>query len=139
MLVSSERVIQFPARGKDFLLAFVIMPDHLQVVLVPRQWDISRIMHGIKRGSARLINRERGETGTFWQARFFDRAVRDNSELRSAIEYLHNNPVSAGLTERAEDYPFSSENAMYETDLAEYLGLGTQVGTTCATSLGQGI
>jgi REP element-mobilizing transposase RayT len=46
-------------KGKLSLLGFVIMPEHLHLMLVPtRGVKISWIMQEIKKGSARLINRE---------------------------------------------------------------------------------
>jgi len=47
-------------REKMSLLGFVIMPEHLHLLVVPIHGiKISWIMQEIKKGSARLINRER--------------------------------------------------------------------------------
>jgi REP element-mobilizing transposase RayT len=34
--------------------------------------------------------------------------LKDEGHLANAIKYIHNNPVKAGLVERAEEWPFSS-------------------------------
>jgi hypothetical protein len=55
-----------------------------------------------------MCNRIRGETGTYWQGETFDHWVRDDAELLRIIEYIEGNPVAAGLTDRPENWPWSS-------------------------------
>ena len=54
------------------------------------------------------INAGRKEPGLLWQPRFFDRALRSVREYYEKVEYIHLNPVRAGLVKRAEDWPWSS-------------------------------
>jgi putative transposase len=68
----------------------------------------SRLMESTKVGSTLRINAKRKESGLFWQPRFFDRALRTVGEYCEKVEYLHLNPVRAGLVKRAEDWPWSS-------------------------------
>ena len=49
-----------------------------------------------------------GRGGVFWQREYFDRFIRDDEHYRKAVEYIHNNPVKAGLVPQAEDWPYSS-------------------------------
>lgn len=42
------------------------------------------------------------------QGRFFDRALRSVGGYGEKVEYIHLNPVRAGLVKRAEDWPWSS-------------------------------
>ena len=39
--------------------------------------------------------------------RFFDRALRSVKEYYEKVEYIHLNPVRAGLAKRAEEWPWS--------------------------------
>ena len=39
---------------------------------------------------------------------YFDRYIRDEKHFASAITYIENNPVKAGLCRRPEDWAFSS-------------------------------
>jgi len=66
------------------------------------------VMEAIKVGSTHRINAARKESGLLWQPRFFDRAVRTVKEYYEKVEYIHLNPVRAGVVERAEDWPWSS-------------------------------
>ena len=65
-------------------------------------------MESIKVSATRLINRDRGERGVLLQGRFFDRALRTVKEYNEKVEYIHLNPVTAGLVKRPEDWKWSS-------------------------------
>ena len=115
-------IYNFRNQNRYLLLSFVVMPDHLHLLLVPNQNnDISRIMHGIKRGSARLINKGFDSSGKIWEARFFDRVARSEEELVNDIKYIHFNPVREGFVKKPEEHLFSSANPRFENDLEKYL------------------
>jgi hypothetical protein len=65
-------------------------------------------MEAIKDGATKAMNRSRREVGRLWQPRFFDRALRTVKEYNEKVEYIHLNPVKAGLASRPEDWPWSS-------------------------------
>ena len=44
----------------------------------------------------------------FRQKRYYDRNIRDHEQFVEALRYIHRNPVRAGLSERAEDWEWSS-------------------------------
>ncbi len=112
----------FRKKGRYLLLAFVIMPDHLHIMLKPNgNENISKIMHSIKRGSSRLINQMWNRNGSVWQSSFYERIIRNEKEFWEKVNYVYNNPLKAGLVESPEDYPYSSANPQVETDLEEFL------------------
>jgi hypothetical protein len=45
-----------------------------------------------------------------WQFRFFDRGLRTVQEYSEKVEYIHLNPVKAGLVQRPQDWRWSSFN-----------------------------
>ena len=104
------RVIRERRKKHGFLLtAWVFLPDHWHVILYPpHPLTISGVMESIKVGSTLRINGRRSERGLFWQPRFFDRALRTVKEYHEKVEYIHQNPVEAGLVSRAEDWRWSS-------------------------------
>ena len=59
-----------------------------------------------------------GADGELWQPRFFDRALRTVKEYNEKVEYIHLNPVRAGLVSRPEDWRWSSYN--------EYAGMSAE-------------
>ena len=67
------------------------------------------IHQGFTARQANLILNRTGEP--FWQAESYDDWVRDEPEYFRIAAYIENNPVKAGLVERAEDFSWSSANA----------------------------
>jgi REP element-mobilizing transposase RayT len=116
-----SNALQFLRSERAYLLGYVIMPDHLHALLVPRgDQTVSRLMQTIKGYTARVINELDGARGVLWQEGFYDRVIRTERHLRDAITYVHNNPVAAGIVERPEDYVFSSAHPDAQTDIAAF-------------------
>ncbi len=65
-------------------------------------------MKPIEGGSALRVNAGRGERGLLRQPRLFDRALRSVKGYYEKVEYIHLNPVGAGLVKRAEEWHWSS-------------------------------
>jgi REP element-mobilizing transposase RayT len=96
--------------GRRFyqLRAWVIMPNHVHVLLRP-QTNLPVITRWLKGSTARQANLILGRTGkAFWQDESFDHRVRDEMELGRLVRYVEHNPVSAGLVADPGDWPWSS-------------------------------
>ena len=91
------------------LIAWVIMPNHVHVLIqtLPGH-PLSHIVHSWKSFTSKEANALLARTGRFWQPEYFDRAIRDEHHLTTAIRYIHENPVKAGLVASSEDWLFSS-------------------------------
>ena len=94
---------------KFLLTAWVLLPDHWHAIIFPRSpVTISTVMESIKVSATKLINGARGERGVLLQGRFFERALRTVKEYHEKVEYIHLNPVKAGLVKCPEDWKWSS-------------------------------
>ena len=94
-----------------YLTAWVFLPDHWHCICAPVQpVTISLAMKSVKQSSMAGINHRRRTEGELWQPRFFDRALRTVQEYNEKVEYIHLNPVRAGLASRLEDWRWSSYN-----------------------------
>lgn len=105
-----ERSILFAAENRHWfdLHAYVIMPNHVHV-LIDTLESLEIVFQSIKRFSAREANAVLGRTGQpFWQEESFDHWMRDEQEFRVTARYIEQNPVRAGLVERATEYRWSS-------------------------------
>jgi REP element-mobilizing transposase RayT len=79
-------------------------------------------------GNANLLI---GETPKpIWHREYWDRFIRNDSHFRQAVEYIHYNPVKAGLAARADEWPWSSALAMYQEADQE---IGGPSGRSCPT------
>jgi putative transposase len=90
------------------LRAWVLMANHVHILIYP-QAQLSRITKAVKNFSARQANTILGRTGQpFWQDESYDHWVRGPDELEKIVRYIEENPVAAGLVERAENWQWSS-------------------------------
>ncbi|HEY4357705.1 MAG TPA: transposase [Acidobacteriaceae bacterium] len=90
--------------GHYKLHAFVVMPDHIHLLLTPQGVTLERAMMLIKGGFSRRMESK----FPVWQKSFTDHRVRDAGEFQIRRRYIHENPVRARLCFIAEEYPFSS-------------------------------
>ena len=95
------RVIHERRLKHGYLLsAWVFLPDHGHGIFYPAYpLTICTVRESIKVGATKRINRSRREKGLLFQPRFFDRALRTVREYCEKVEYIHLNPVKAGLAE----------------------------------------
>lgn len=86
-------------------LSWVIMPDYFHWLLQLTDEPLSVIMRELKGVSARKINRRLCRYGELWQQSYFDRAIRDDEDIRQIARYIVANPLRAGLARNLGDYP----------------------------------
>jgi S-adenosylmethionine decarboxylase proenzyme len=80
------------------LFAWCVMPNHVHVVFQTLQRNkLEDILHSWKSYTANRIHGVLDRTGELWQREYYDRLVRDQSELENTIEYTLDNPIKAGL------------------------------------------
>jgi putative transposase len=90
------------------LMAFALVANHVHLLIEPN-CPLSKITRTLKGFTARQGNTILGRTGQpFWQDEWFDHWVRNRDELNRTIRYIERNPVSAGLAQSIEVYPWSS-------------------------------
>jgi len=124
------------------LYGFVIIPNHVHLLIEPINIDISKLMNYIKGKSSRLINiarvaeplgsaateRERSTTRPsrkrihaeilrpgipVWQKSFHDHVIRKEEDFLEKINYIHKNPLKHGVAENLDEYIWSSYRNYY--------------------------
>ena len=115
------------------LLAFVVMPDHVHLLGIPSVnpasdvASVSGFLSSLKRtvsyrakatltlrdpslaASMMVQERESKRAFRFWQpGGGYDRNLVDEKAVSASVEYIHANPVRAGLVREACEYPWSS-------------------------------
>jgi REP element-mobilizing transposase RayT len=89
----SEAVRRFHG-SKYWLHAFVVMDDHLHVLVSPiALHSLESIVGPWKSITTRRIWESSGRTGKIWQEEYFDRIVRDQEEFLEKARYILNNPL----------------------------------------------
>jgi len=116
-------------RQRCELIAFVYMPEHVHLLILPRNADtrMGNVLYAIKRPVSfrikrlleaardpllvQLTIRERPGKSTFryWQeGGGYDRNITQLDTLGAVADYIHLNPVRRGLCHYPEDWKWSS-------------------------------
>jgi putative transposase len=102
-------------------IAWVLLPDHLHTVWkLPEtdanfslRWSLIK-QHVTRQCAERTLDapisrsRQRRGEGGIWQRQFWEHLIRDDTDLRNHIDYIHYNPVKHGYVTQPGDWPFST-------------------------------
>jgi putative transposase len=94
--------------GHYQLHSFVVMPNHVHLLVTPRV--IARRWLGPMKGlTSYRANQILGRQSTpFWQDESYDHLVRSDDEFQRIRHYIEHNPVKAGLAGIPEQFRWSS-------------------------------
>ncbi|UPT72988.1 MAG: transposase [Elusimicrobiota bacterium] len=93
--------------GAD-LLAYCLMPNHFHLVIRVGTRPLSAIMQSLLTSYACYFNLRHQRSGHLFEARFYSDSIIEDRQLFNTIRYVHQNPVKAGLVQRACDWKWSS-------------------------------
>jgi putative transposase len=103
-------------RGSSYLLhEFVVMPDHIHVLITPGT-SLEKSIQFIKGGFSYRAKKELGSNMEIWQKGFQDHRIRDGADFEVHRNYIRQNPVRQRLCEQAEEYPYPSAHFGFELD-----------------------
>jgi len=102
-------------------IAWVLLPDHLHTIWrlpdteanFSLRWSlikqrVTRECTGLTRNAPTTESRQRRNEGTIWQRRFWEHVIRDDTDFRNHIDYIHYNPVKHGYVVQPSDWPYST-------------------------------
>lgn len=90
------------------LLAYCLMGNHIHLLLKEGKEPLEQAFKRIGGRFVYWYNVKYQRVGHLFQDRFKSEPVDTTTYLLTVIRYIHQNPVKAGICERAEDYPYSS-------------------------------
>ncbi|MFH1781984.1 MAG: transposase [Patescibacteria group bacterium] len=102
---------------KFYIYGYIIMPNHLHIMIEPMNYSISKILQSIKLNSSMDINKlikynfnnqyynVEGGKSIFrlpkrkfaWQLGFHDHLIRSQNDFLNHINYIKNNPIHHGI------------------------------------------
>jgi putative transposase len=116
-------------RRQNFLRhEFVVMPNHLHLLLTPTGIPLERALQLIKGGFSYRVKKELGSSLEIWERGYVDHRIRNLNDYDHHVTHIHQNPVEAHLVNKGEEYPYSSACPRFERDPCpqglkpEYLG-----------------
>lgn len=97
------------------MLAWVVMPNHVHVLFQTMNgWTMAKVVASWKTWTGKHIHQRqdgawRAQSYTrVWHREYWDRFIRNEQHFSNAVQYIHQNPVKAGLVAHAEDWRWSS-------------------------------
>ena len=110
------------------LFAYVFMPSHIHFIIhIPEGESISSFMRDFKKYTSIRMRQQleldgrqdwieelrrnaagRKHVFKLWMDRFDDIVIKNDRLMRVKVNYIHQNPVRAGLVDDAEDWDYSS-------------------------------
>jgi REP element-mobilizing transposase RayT len=90
------------------MLAWVVMPNHIHVLVQIHQTPLASLIKGWKGRIAREANQLLRRQGTFWEREYWDTYMRDEAQVTRARRYIELNPAKANLVRLANAWPWSS-------------------------------
>jgi putative transposase len=112
-----EVLYDYRKQQKYLLHEFVIMPDHIHVLItVGADMTVEKAAQLVKGGFAFRAGRELGFRAPVWQKGFSEIRVNERNALSKIRDHMHANPVRRFLVQRGEDFPYSSAHLGFELD-----------------------
>jgi putative transposase len=104
--------------GEYYLYAYCVMDNHIHMVIMECKDPVARIIKRITASYSHYFNKKYKRIGHVFQERYKSETIEDEGYLLSAIRYVHQNPVKAGIG-AIEGYEWSS--------FRDYLGHGRRL------------
>ncbi|MEK6816689.1 MAG: transposase [Nanoarchaeota archaeon] len=105
-----EKLQRYHQKCGFILYAYVLMSNHVHLLMETPKDPISRIMQMINFTYTQYFNRRYGKVGHLFQGRYKSFLCDKNACLLALVRYIHNNPVRAGLVKHLEQYRWSSHD-----------------------------
>jgi REP element-mobilizing transposase RayT len=96
--------------------AYCLMPDHVHLLLgLGPASDLVPLI-GRWKSLCSLVHRRKGLSPQIWQRSFHDHALRKEEDVAVVVHYILENPVRAGLVEKASEHILSGSFEVHLDD-----------------------
>ena len=100
------------------LISYCVMDNHAHILIYTENIEeVSMLMRKINTGYAIYYNKNEERVGYVFANRYYSQSIKDETHLLTCIQYIHQNPVKAGLVNLPTEYKFSSFKEFYENKL----------------------
>lgn len=92
--------------------AFVLMINHYHLLISDLDNDLSGAMMYFNRETSRSISKSSDRINQTYGNRFFRSLIETERHYLCVYKYIYQNPIRAGLSLKAEEYPFSTLHSL---------------------------
>ena len=100
--------------SKNFMLkivAYCVMNNHVHLLIYsPKIEEISKLMSKVNTKYAKYYNKKHDRCGYVFRNRYRAEEIYSLARFINCINYIHNNPVKAGMCSNKGEYRYSSYN-----------------------------
>ena len=100
---------------KVVLHDYCLMDNHYHLLIETQTDNLSIFMRFINANYAQYFNKKTKRTGHLWQNRYKSRYITSEPYLYTLIRYIEYNPIEAGLSQRAGEYPFTLAHSIFNS------------------------
>ncbi len=101
------------------LYAYCLMSNHIHFLLKTGKEELETVFRRIGARFVYWYNTKYGRVGHLFQDRYKSEAVEDDAYFLTALRYIHQNPVKAGLCVSPKEYQYSSYPHFFEDKLID--------------------
>lgn len=106
-----DKLTGYKARYKYFLYAYVLMSNHVHLLIEAQKTPLSKILQGINQSYTAYFNRRYKTSGHLFQGRYKAILCDRDEYLLSLVKYIHLNPVRAMIVKTPDEYRWSSHQS----------------------------
>jgi putative transposase len=114
IILFMQTLREVQAIKKADIIAYVIMPDHIHMIIQSTASTTLQIMKSLKWNFTQNwklispLDNNLLNPAHLWQEKFWEHAINDDRDLHNHINYIIKNPVKHGYVDDPEDWPYSS-------------------------------
>lgn len=114
IILFMQTLREVQAIKKADIIAYVIMPDHIHMIIQSTTSTTLQIMKSLKWNFTQNwklispLDNDLLNPAHLWQEKFWEHTINDDRDLHNHINYIIKNPVKHGYVDDPEDWPYSS-------------------------------
>src|SRR5262245_32302344 len=103
------------------IVAYCFMPDHVHLLIeaTAPNAEMKRFAKAAKQYAGFYYKQRTGKS--LWQPSYYEHVLRDEEDTWSVARYIVENPLIAGLAQRADEYPFLGSCVVEKKDLLVFV------------------
>ena len=94
-----------------YIVSYCIMDNHVHILIKEDSIEsLSSFMHKVNTLYAMYYNKKYDRVGYVFRDRYKSQVIYSEKQLYTCLNYIHNNPIKAGICKLASEYGYSSYN-----------------------------
>jgi len=106
--IMTNKLAKLQSEHQIKIASFVLMDNHFHLLVLTPNEDIDRVMYFFMKEVTVEVQKHTGRINKIFGGRYKGSVITNYDYLFNVYKYIYRNPVEAAVTEKAEDYPYST-------------------------------